>query len=1297
MQKGIKSKNGSHTCFIWPLEMKYRKVILFQVLLLFFVPHILLSQAVTLKWLPDDVLLVGKDNVEVAAFEGGQYIDGSFFPYYVYSRKLTKEEGEHFEYDVSISNLSFSAAKSTALDDRVGDLSVDFEVISHVASARRQYTLEVFILPLKAENGKVSRLEEFELNIQAKPKPMMRTARSAAAWFVNKSVLADGNWTKVAVKKTGIYKLTYNQLAEMGVRPESVAVFTTTPGKLPTMIQDYVDDLVEIPIYDADDYILFYAQSQDVWNYDATTNKYVHTLHPFWNENYLFITSDAGEKKRIKPRPLPEGISTKTYTSFVDYDFFDAQDHSIANSGQDWHSPKILDGEVCTHTFSFPDITDEQGLMTMKLAARSIQYETGDYGSHVMTTYIDDYLQENITLPEVKDNDGALMARQTTRHYTFTPTSNNITAKMAFQSAEKTANGFVDYFTVEVKRKLKFNGKSLLFRNKPMADTTLVTYRLSEVSSLDQIWDLTNGLDVKSIPFSSGGTELSFKAESHLPQEFVALNTAADFPSPVIVGKVENQNIHGMATPNMVIITPREFIEVAEELAEVRRSEGLDVFVTTQDKIFNEFSGGKPDVTAIRWLMKMFYDRSEAFKYLLLFGDGDVNNRLYEDASSLVMTYQSVESLKRSEIYVSDDYFGLLDDDEGDETKTNTLDYHLSNIERKDRVDIGIGRIPIRSVAEGKIALAKIKHYKSNLKRTAWKNRVCILADDADNNTHVNHADELAEKIRAEHQGMAVKKVYLDAFNRIKESSTYLYPDAKKLSDQYLDEGVLIWGYSGHGSPKGLSAEKLIYLSDFDDMKNLSNLPLWVTATCDFCPYDHNDEVSAGERVLFNPAGGGIALFTTTRLVYASHNLTITKKFYSYILNTDSNGDKLRLGDVICLTKKDIGTDANKRKFCLIGDPSLRLVYPDERWSVETDSINYQHVDKYEHPFLDTIKALSIMTISGYIAGADGAVDNDFNGVLYPTVYDKISTLKTLANETGDNGSQVKEFKLWDAILFNGKTEVENGRFKFSFLLPKDIKYTAGKGRIEYYATSEEVEANGFYENFHIGGFDQEFEQDTVGPEIKAYLNSSQFRNGDVVGPDPMLVAEIKDESGINTSGTSIGHDIMITLDKDPNTVEVINSAYTTHVGTYKEGRLSYQMKNLPEGDHTLTLRMWDMQNNSTSKTISFVVREDAPPEISHLYCFPNPYSISEGTTLRFSMEHDRPEKTLHVTLNVFDGAGRLVHATSEYAASSSNEVYFDWNPTESFLNAGVYFYRITIDDDRQVSTGKTEKLLLLP
>ena len=1262
---------------------------IFKILLFLFLSLNFYVNGITLQWSENKVISFGNDSVEVLSFEGAEYTDASFLPYYFYKENISDSEAKNYEYSFSLTNIIYSEINPN-ISINYEFISSDFQIDGAVTAASRDYTLEAYILPFKIVENQLYRLKSFDIKIDKKRKISLRS--TSTSWFADKSVLASGNWNKIAVNEDGIYKLTYDQLKSMGVDPTNVSVFTKTAGMEPGLIANYVDDLKEIPIYDGGSYILFYGQGTTTWKYNSVIDRFEHDQHLFWNENYYYITSDAGEAKRISQSIKSTDTATKEYTSYVDYDYYEPDEYNIARSGREWFSKPVLSGNKISHTLSFTNALSTDAKATVRVLGQSVKND------NFLTIKVNGQQKDRITLQESGSSSTKNIANYTIKSYTFTPTGNDVNIEMLYSCNENLAKGYIDYFTIEGISDLKLNNNFLFFRNRA-TDDEFVSYKIKNTFANTQIWDVSNIYDVKKMPISFSNGISTFKSEGNKIIEYAAVNVDAnDFKSPKIIGKANNQNLHGIKVPEMVILTHKDFISVAEKLANIHKMrDNMDVFIVTQEEIFNEFSGGKADVTAIRWFMKMLYDRSadtDKFKYLLLLGDGSYNNRMYEVGKpnvvqpSKIMTYQSIESIYGASTYVSDDYFGLLDDNEGNTNIISTTTGE-TNIDKYDKVDIGIGRIPINTIQEGEDVVFKIDTYLSNKKRGTWKNRVCLVADDEDNNIHAVDADKLAEKIRIENPNLGVKKIFIDAFQQIKESNGHSYPDAKKLSNQYLDEGVLIWNYTGHGNPTSLSGEKMMYISDIMNMNNLSNLPVWVTATCDFCPYDHNDELSAGETVLLNPLGGGVALFTTTRLVYSSSNYQISKNFYSYIFNSDSQGKKLKIGDVTKLTKQVTGTGANKRKFVLIGDPALHLIHADVTREIITDSINGQDISV----FTDTLQSLSEMTISGYIAKTDGSVDTDFNGTLYPIVYDKISNITTLDN---DNDGVTMDFEMWNSLLFSGKTEVKNGRYTFSFILPKDMDYTSGKGRIEYYATSENIEVNGHYEDFYLGGFKENFTSDNQGPEIKMYMNTPSFSNGDEVNTSPMLIANISDDSGINTSGNSIGHDITIKLNNDPNTIETINSSYTTAIGDYTKGTVLYSLKDLKEGEYTLTLKVWDIQNNSSSSDVKFVVKNDAIPDIESVYCYPNPVSISSGKDVTFVLAHDRPEKTLTVNLHIFDISGRMIYHSSDYSYSQSNELYFNWNPSEEYISPGLYLYSISIDDGNKVSSVKSEKLMLI-
>lgn len=1229
-------------------------------------PFSLLANNFELSWFETDSVLFGDKNIAGQSFEGGIFMDGNQMPYFTYSLPLKADKASNYSFEVTIEDLQESLLDAgITLNEE--EIRSDYKLISNVVSSRKAYSLEIIILPFRNSDAGIQRLESFNLSI--KETPVIRS-KSTTSWFASQSVLSEGNWIKVGVTEDGIYKLTYSQLSDMGVDPAKVSIFTSHAGQLGTQIYDYTDDLKEIPIYDGDDYILFYGQSHNIWTYNAENELYEYEPHHFWNENYYFISSDYGEQLRITTTEETMGTSSHTFNTFVDYAAYAPLEENILHSGDDWFSNSIGSGLSFSHQFSFDDIVSSTAHLSYHFA-----YTYPSYGVY-SEILINDDSKGSIYLSSTSSNVGLK-----TQSLDFVPNSNSIDFDFIPNTSSSDFTYWIGNVQINVECPLSIVDNSLLFRNKLRTDD-FVTYEVSNASSNTLILDITDIFNVQKLNPTLTNATVSFVTKGDEARQFVALDKTATFPSPNILGSVENQNLHGEEVPNMVIVSPVEFFEPAERLADIHREEGLSVLVIDQQSIFNEFSGGKADITAIRWFMKMFYDRSDdenSLDYLLLFGDASYDNRMYETGSSVVMTYQSDDSFTETGTYVSDDYFGLLDDTEGNGT----------NITYSDKVDIGIGRIPVNSVDEADEVVDKIDYYLNDSKVGDWRNTVTFLSDDQDNNAHLECVEYSSYNLQAYQPQMSVKKIFTDAFVQEVVAGSNRYPEAKAMSDSYLEDGTLIWAYAGHGSPVQLANEMLMSRSQVLAMTNLSNLPFWLTATCDFCPFDHNDEFSAGEAVMLNSQGGGIGLFTTTRVVYISENETMTRSFFDYVMaENPANGERYRIGDTYRLAKKSIGTGANKRKYCLIGDPALKLLSAEPEYEIITESIN--GVDVVE--FTDTLSALEMVTVSGYIQKGT-EVDADYNGIIFPTMYDKILTMQTLGN---DDDSQVTSFSAWNSVVFKGQATVENGRFEFSFLMPKDIDYTSGKGRIEYYASGDQGDANGYYDDFYIGLFNEDYEVDTIGPDITSYMNISSFKDGATVNSSPLFIADISDKSGINTSGSSIGHDITLVTNDDSYSIVNLNNNYESLEGDFTEGRVTYQFSDLEEGQYNLCLKVWDVHNNSSTSLLTFNVVNEIDPVITSVLAKPNPLKLSSDDALIINVTHDRPETALSTRVDFFTIDGRKIHTTSQNISTSSNTMSIHLSPYEIFSKGGLYLYRVSIDDGTTVSEGATQKVLVL-
>ncbi|MZP56922.1 MAG: type IX secretion system sortase PorU, partial [Bacteroidales bacterium] len=754
---------------------------------------------------------------------------------------------------------------------------------------------------------------------------------------------------------------------------------------------------------------------------------------------------------------------------------------------------------------------------------------------------------------------------------------------------------------------------------------------------------------------------------------------------PVIMTPaLANQDLHSSEPAEMIIVTHPLFRNYADRIAQVHYgNSGLTSQVVTPDEIYNEFSGGIRDLVAIRNFLRMKYLKQAGtdhpLKYLLLLGDGSYENRTLPPLNpNFIPTYQSQNSNIVVSSFTSDDFFGLLEDGEGEAEGTE---------------DIGIGRLPVSDTAQAGIMLRKISRYLGSSNTGDWKNNICIIADDEDGNTHINDAEGLSKILEDSVPSMNIKKIYLDAFRQVTTVNGQSYPDVTAAINEQVSSGALIINYVGHGSENGLAHERVVKTEDIKSWSNFHRLPLFITATCEFSRFDDMDiniitkemtgRPSAGEMVLLSATGGGIALMSTTRVVYSAPNYYLNRNIFDFAFDRDTLGEALRLGDIMRLAKNNSGSGTNKRNFSLLGDPALRLAYP---WhgNVVTDSVNHVLVSEGT----DTLKALSRVTISGHIENMRGETLNDFTGTVSPIVFDKTKTIKTLAND----GGQPYSFKLRNNILFSGKTTAAGGKFRFSFIVPRDIDYSYGPGKISYYASNNGQDLNGYFNDIIVGGFAQVSESDKSGPKISLYMNDTLFRNGGITDKDPKILAIIEDKGGINTTGTGIGHDLVAYLDNDNNNSFVLNNYFENDIDNYMKGKVVYGLSDLTGGQHSVTLKAWDNFNNSSVETIHFVVETDGRFILKDLLNYPNP--VQNET--KITAGHNRPEKLMDITITIYDLSGRavrIIRTTEITSGYQLSPIIWDGKSEEgSRVGKGIYIYRISVvtpDGEKASASGR--------
>ncbi|MFT3845560.1 MAG: type IX secretion system sortase PorU [Lacibacter sp.] len=1116
--------------------------------------------------------------------------------------------------------------------------------------------------------------------------------------YHSNSVLASGSWYKISVKNTGVYKIDAAFLQSLGINTSnlsssSIRLFGNGGQMLPEAnIIARADDLTENAIHVSDggdgifngsDYFLFYADGPARWIKDSVNRRFRHQKNLYSKESYYYITV-SGTGLRVQTannNGLPASV---TVTGFLDRYAYELDTVNFLKSGKEWYGEEFgnIPGIPISRSFSasFPNlITTAPVQLVSNVAARS----NGSSSSFLLKAN-DITVAQHSVLPVGTGNYDPV-ASPNELVSSFSPTQSTINLQYIFQPVSVNAQGWLNWFELFPKRQLSMMGVSqLLFRDwESVAQGNAAEFRLQGATSSTLVWDVTDPLKPVNMQGSLNGSEFRFiNLNGHL-HEYAAFHLQ-DFLVPTAVGKVNNQDLHNSSSRNYLIITHTSLLAEAQRLAAWhQQNQGLSVLVATTEQIFNEFASGTPDPVAIRDFVKMYYDKAgtdslKRPRYLLLFGDAsyDYQGRV-KNNTNLVPCFESDASLDPLSTHTSDDFFGFLDDAE------NIAQSYPLNL-----LDIGIGRIPAKTIDEARYAVDKIIHYYSKDCFGPWRNDITLVADDEDNNIHLDDA-ELHSQLIQQNKNFNPAKIYLDAYQQKSGSGGSRYPDVNQAINNKIFSGTLIWNYSGHGGYKRLAEETILDQDMLNNWTNKNKLPLFITATCDFAPYDDPSINSIGENILLKENAGAIALMTTTRVVFAFSNRIINNNYLKIALTPDQNGTFPTLGDAVRQTKnftyQNFGDITNNRKFTLLGDPALRLAFP--LLKVKSTLINNQV------PGADTLKALSTYTIKGEVTDVSGNLLTGFNGNVYPVIFDKPQLVKTLGN---DAASTVTSFSNQSNIIFKGKAKVTNGKFSYTFVVPKDINYQFGNGKISYYTEDGTKDGAGSETAIVIGGASGNPLTDNTGPLIRAWINDEKFVNGGITNENPVLLLKLSDSSGINTVGTGIGHDLVATLDNDNNQYYILNDYYEAETDSYQKGTVKFQLPTLTEGMHTLKIKAWDVQNNSNESVLEFRVVKDADLRIDHVYNYPNPFT--SRTTFMF--EHNRPGDNLKVLIRIYTVSGKVVKTITRTIINEGNRSFdIDWDGKDDFgqkIGRGVYVYQLEVKDSNGEKQSVLQKLVVL-
>ena len=830
--------------------------------------------------------------------------------------------------------------------------------------------------------------------------------------------------------------------------------------------------------------------------------------------------------------------------------------------------------------------------------------------------------------------------------------------------------------------------------NDSVIDTVSKSVKLDSYTEAEEtVWDfsldnLKAGVNEVTITQTSGGElrldYLSLTLET--PKAMTDLQSSS-LPVPEYLYHIMNQDHHADEAVDMIILIPtnQQVLAQAERIKEWHEQhDSLSVRIVPADELYNEFSSGTPDATAYRRYLKMFYDRAQSDltmpRYLLLFGDGAWDNRMLSgdwagcDPDDFLLCFESENSFSHVHCYVSDDFFCLLDDEEQIQQSSG------SSLSYQGKPDVAVGRYPARTADQAQLLVDKTLNYAANMYAGPWQNVICMMGDDGNNNSHMTTADRVATLVEENYPGYQLKKIYWDAFQRTSSATGYSYPEATRQIKQQMTDGALIMNYSGHGAPYAFSHELVMKLADFET-STTTRLPLWVTASCDIMPFDGQED-NIGETVMLSQRGGGVAFFGTTRTVYANYNEAMNLLFTDYVLRPG-----FTIGDAVRQAKCDLvstgrDTSPNKLQFTLLGDPALRLACPTAQ--VVVDSINGLPAGSDV-----TLSAGSVATVTGHIV-RDGQVATDYHGVVTATVRDAEETITCKLNDS-DGADTPFVYTDRTKTLYQGSDSISQGTFRFTFAVPKDISYTDGNGLMTLYAVTNDLSetAHGQTDGFLLSG-SSVISNDSIGPSIYCYLNTRSFSNGDKVNTTPYFFAELYDESGINVSGSSIGHDLELVIDGELSQTYNLNDYFSFNFGDYRSGTVSFSIPELTNGSHSLLFRAWDVLNNSSVSRLSFVVSDDVSSGDVNVICTKNP--AWDQTT--FIITQSMAGSDMDVVMDVFDLSGRQLYKRELKGAVTDGVSVLNWNLSlsgGSLLHTGVYLCRFTVG-----GASKTVKLIVL-
>ena len=1217
--------------------------------------------------------------------------------------------------DLEVSNIIYESIKKEDLGSLdLVNIPTTPQTLVKKSISRDKKSLYLQLSPIIKEGNSFKRIKSLQI-IPRNNQTNFNTLDINSVPEISNSVLSTGEWFRFYVEKSGVYRLSKNFLQNLGMNlnnadPRKIKIYGNGGRMLPLKNnEEYPFDLQQIAIqiigendgsFDNQDYILFYAEGVDTYNLESDTH-----LNIYSDRSYYYITASGFENgKRISEIVEPTQAPTLTVSEFDDYQFHERDLYNFTYYGRKWFGEQFIIQNEQTFQFDFPNL-----VTSVPVKARVVTAINKDLSaSFTLKANNTEFGTISFSTPPISNND--ILGKEKALNTTFNTTSSSVAITITYSNnGVPTLNGYLDYIALTARRQLKGTGKQFQFRyDEAASHTGVIEYQLSNMNSVTQIWDVTDIYNITKKE-NSGNSAMNLKAFMGELRKYVVVEPSDYYtPSREQSPRVINQNLKGTVLKNnqgvftdidYLIITPAFLNTQAEKLAAFHRNNsGLVVKVVNLENIYHEFSSGKQDIGAIKNFVRYVYHNASTpekrVKYLNLFGDAsyDFKNRI-QGNTNIVPIFQPYNGNGNTTFgegqYCSDDYFGMMDENEGLITNSS------------DKADVAVGRMLVSNTQQAEEMIQKVFDYYDEKSYGRWRNNITLIADDIDKSSDSNlqfKLNELADAIQQNKPFFNVNKIYTDSYIQETSSGGARYPQARKDIINAFEYGSLMFNYLGHGGEGGLAHERIFELVDGQNLSNRYKYPLFITVTCTFTKFDNPLHPTAGEYVYWNSKGGAVNMITTTRVIGIStaenFNIRLGEVLFSY--GNYENEPYPTIGEALRRAKNDYSsTIEGTRMVACIGDPALQLAIPKPK-AVLTHINDIPFAE-----FTGSLEALSYVKLKGTIQTETGQLLSNYNGELAVQIFDKKISRTTLGNDGYTQSGELltMDFDVLGETIFRGNASVSNGRFEFGFVVPRDIRIPIDYGRISFYAKrlSPALEdQTGYSDEIKVGGLNENAPVDNTPPTVKLYMNDTNFISGGITNDSPIFLAFLEDENGLNTAG-GIGHDMIAILDGDETNPFVLNDYYQTELDDYKNGKISYPFRDLEPGLHTITFKAWDVYNNMVTAEIQFVVVGEDKIKLENVLNYPNPFvSYTE-----FWFSHNRPFEPLEVQVQVMTVTGKVVRSINRTILTEgflSREI--TWDGKDDFgdkIGKGVYIYKLTVKSTFSgKKSEKFEKLVIL-